>query len=168
MTEIIQVQEGMVISLQFSAFEIESEFDPDIYDYYSGSGSGDYDYYYGPSGGYDYHDHDYEAICYDHLTITDGNGTTLMEKTCGSTLPPAIISSSNLIKIYFKTNRHTSRSGWSVNWSALVPGLSINFESSFSQQVHDKEVQTSQPLPFTPCELPFLHHADFVLGFDLR
>ena len=78
----------------------------------------------------------------DHLTIEDGDGTTLMRKGCGSTssgnvdvadsatwgslLPPNITSTSNTVKLIFKTDEDDtgSRSGWSLAWRAVEPGWS--------------------------------------------
>ena len=87
-TEWIEVEEGLVLSLQFTAFDIE-----------------------------------YHSNCnYDHLTITDGDGTTLMEKSCGNYLPSNITSTSNIVKLVFKTDDSVTRPGWSVSWSAVTPG----------------------------------------------
>merc|ERR1719490_569081 len=101
---IIEVQQGLILSLEFTAF--------DVYTYYSN--------------------------CYDdHLTITDGDGTTLMEKSCGptsdgniligdqsisSSLPPNITSTSNIVKLVFITDDIDTSPGWSVSWSAVTPG----------------------------------------------
>ena len=60
---------------------------------------------------------------YDYLTIKDADGTTLMEKTCGSALPNNITSSSNVISLFFKTNADGTANGWSVSWSVLTPGV---------------------------------------------
>ena len=116
LTVTIQVEQGLILLLQFNAFDIEEpwyEYDYDTYEY-------DYD----------------SPICpYDHLTITDGDGTTLMEKSCGSTsdgnvviggqrigssLPPAIRSRSNTINMVFTTDGNTPRTGWSVSWRAVA------------------------------------------------
>ena len=87
-TETIQVEEGLIISLQFTAFDIE----PD-------------------------------STChFDHLTITDGDGTTLMEKSCGNPIPAAIRSTSNIVKLVFITDVWGTMTGWSVRWSAVTPG----------------------------------------------
>ena len=60
---------------------------------------------------------------YDHLTIRDGDGTTLMEKRCGSSLPAnTILSTSNRVELYFKTDLSGTYSGWSVSWSAVTQG----------------------------------------------
>ena len=59
---------------------------------------------------------------YDHVTIKNGDGTTLMEKTCGSSLPAAVTSASNIVEIYFHTNYATTESGWRLTWIAVTPG----------------------------------------------
>ena len=87
-TETILVEQGLILSLQFTAFDIESD-----------------------------------STCrYDHLTITDGDGTTLMEKSCGSTLPAAITSTSNMVNLVFNTDSITTKTGWSLSWSTVTPG----------------------------------------------
>ena len=99
----IEVAQGQILSLRFTAFVIE-----------------------------------YQSTCrYDHLTITDGDGTTLMEKSCGtvsdgniliggqsigSSLPAAILSTSNVVNLVFTTDGSDTRSGWSVSWIAATPG----------------------------------------------
>ena len=87
-TYTIQVAEGLIISLQFSAFQIE-----------------------------------YHPTCdLDHLTIMDGDGTTLTEKSCGFSLPAATTSRSNMIKVVFSTGDSESMSGFSLSWTAETPG----------------------------------------------
>ena len=93
------MQEGQIMSLKFSAFNVE------------------------------YHPH----CRFDHLTIVDRDGTTLMEKACGNVNQrlvigrqprsslPEIRSRSNEAKLHFKTDRSVQRSGWRVKW-ALVTG----------------------------------------------
>ena len=87
-TEIIEVQEGLVVAIMFTAFDVES----------------------------------HSTCKYDHVTIKNGDGTTLMEKTCGSSLPAAVTSTSNIVEIYFHTNRWGVKSGWSLTWRAVTPG----------------------------------------------
>ena len=102
-TDTIQVEEGLILSLQFVAFNIEAEYD---YDYYT-------------------YEYDYDTIikCWDHLTIMDGNGRILFEKSCGSSLPAEnITSTSNVVKLVFFTGAAITSSGWSVSWSAVKPG----------------------------------------------
>jgi len=102
-TETIQVEQGLIISLEFTDFRIQYVLE-------------------------------YEYNCRDHLTITDGDGTTLLEKSCGNPasiygvviggqeakMPPAINSSSNTINLVFTTNGGWSTSGWSVSWRAVA------------------------------------------------
>ena len=103
------MQRGMILSLEFNAFDID--FDPVLCDL--------------------------NCNC-DHLTITDGDGTILMGKSCGSSsngsaifegrligssLPPTIVTRTNRISIAFKTGSLGSRSGWSITWSAAAPGV---------------------------------------------
>ena len=61
---------------------------------------------------------------YDHLTITNGDGKTLMEKTCGINLPGDLISNSNIVNLEFFTDDYydAEGAGWSVSWSAVTPG----------------------------------------------
>ena len=72
---------------------------------------------------------------YDHLTITDDDGTTLLDKSCGSIsddniviggvesiLPATIISASNIVTISFSSDDSETRPGWNISWSAEEPG----------------------------------------------
>ena len=96
-TDVIQVEQGLILSLQFTAFDIQ-------------------------------YIHPFDHYCTDHLTIMDGDGTTLMKKSCstssdGSSLPANITSTSNVVKLLFITDDSDSgNSGWSVSWSAVTPG----------------------------------------------
>ena len=110
-TETIQVEQGLILSLQFTAFDIES----------------------------------HSTCPYDHLTITDGDGTTLMEKSCGTTIPADIRSTSNVVNLLFSTDYAATRTGWSVNWNVVTPGecqqcnlVNYFFSSSFLQNLWDK------------------------------
>ena len=110
-TQTVHVEEGLILSLEFTEFDI--------------------------------------ACPYTYLVIMDGDGTTLMEKSCGplnprwildegnilvvggqnitSALPPNVRSRSNTVNIIFVTEpwRTIQRSGWSLTWSAIQPGGSI-------------------------------------------
>ena len=86
-----------------------------------------------------------QKICSDHLAIMDGDGTTLMRKTCGSwkegitleassamgkwnqqngsTLPIVKTSRSNIVSLVFSAmSGSMDWTGWSVSWSAVTPG----------------------------------------------
>ena len=56
----------------------------------------------------------------DHLIIRDGDGTTLVEKTCGTRPPRSVTSKTNRVEIYFETIFSTSV--WRLTWSAETPG----------------------------------------------
>ena len=81
------------------------------------------------------------ATCYDVNTcpcdfvkIVDGDGTTLMDKSCGHSsrnpsdsdyfLPPIITTRSNRVEILFHTDGSETWTGlsWSLSWSAVTPG----------------------------------------------
>ena len=51
-----------------------------------------------------------DSCPYDHLTIKDGDGSTLMEKTCGQSLPENLVSKSNVVKLYFTTDDSVAES----------------------------------------------------------
>ena len=87
-TETIEVSLGLIIILQFTAFDIAA----------------------------------HSTCDFGHLTITDGDGTILMEKSCGSSLPAPITSRSNKINLIFITGSLNSRFGWSASWSVVTLG----------------------------------------------
>ena len=68
----------------------------------------------------------------DFVKITDGDGTTLMDRSCGYSsldpsnwvyfLPPIITTRSNRVEIFFHTDGSNTRPGWSLSWSAVTPG----------------------------------------------
>ena len=115
------MEQGLVLSLQFTAFKIR---------YFHNEGSN-------------------EMQCSDHLTITDGAGTTLMRKSCGSwqdgiiieitsafgmgsqqdgSTLPAVKSRSNIVNLVFSAMGDSMPgmgpgwTGWSVRWTAVTPG----------------------------------------------
>ena len=80
----------------------------------------------------------YNGHAFDHLTIMDGDGTTLMEKSCGpdingsilvgdkmigSFLPVPIRSRSNIVNLTFSSDSSINTwPGWSLSWTAVTPG----------------------------------------------
>ena len=68
----------------------------------------------------------------DFVKITDGDGTTLMDNSCGYSyldpsrsfyfLPPIITTKTNRVEIFFHTNAGLTDAGWSLSWSAVTPG----------------------------------------------
>ena len=118
-TQTIQVEQGSRLALEFTEFDMST---------------------YGIDTAH--HIEKYGSGCpYDHLTITDGDGTTLLERSCGpdvnfkgtlvigdqtvnSSLPPNVLSRSNVVKIFFRSDEtgasgRRTRKGWSVKWRAV-------------------------------------------------
>ena len=117
-TQTVQVELGSRLALEFIEFDMST---------------------YGDTA---YNIEEYGFGCpYDHLTITDGDGTTLLERSCGpdvnfkgtlvigdqtvnSILPPKVLSRSNVVKIFFRSDEigakgRRTRKGWSVKWRAV-------------------------------------------------
>ena len=115
-TETVEVESGKLLRLEFTHFDVQS----------SGSTC------QGSSC---------QINCYDdYVKITDGNGTTLMDKSCGSSstdpssfwyfLPPILTTGSNRVEILFHTNGIHQSTGWSLSWSAVTPGVkALTFNS---------------------------------------
>ena len=62
--------------------------------------------------------------CCDYLTITDGDGTTLMGMTKGSSLPATVVSRTNLVTIRFRSDHSNTAAGWNISWSTEAAGVS--------------------------------------------
>jgi len=58
----------------------------------------------------------------DYLKIRDDDGTLLMGKTCGNTLPATITSNTNIVYLDFKTNNKITKTGYSISWWAVSSG----------------------------------------------
>ena len=54
--------------------------------------------------------------CLDYVTIMDGDGTILMDRTCGSSPPPVIYSRTKAVYITFHTSGQVARRGWKLEW----------------------------------------------------
>ena len=69
----------------------------------------------------------------DHVKIVEGDGTLLMGRGCGYSdlspshpyyfLPPIFTTKTNAVDIFFFTDSSSVTSGWSLNWTAVTPGL---------------------------------------------
>ena len=132
-TDMLRVQEGMFVSLHITAFDIEATYGTNRYE----------NEFYGEEMEYDLY------RCPDHLTIADDDGTIFMGgwgdgmggrwDGCGFvdvTLPIDITSTSNTVKLVFRTDNYDQsqdlddhygilygkHSGWRVSWSAVTPG----------------------------------------------
>ena len=58
----------------------------------------------------------------DFVKITDGDGTTLMDNSCGYSLPSTITTRTNTVEIFFHTDGDRTYAGWSLSWIAVTPG----------------------------------------------
>ena len=82
---------------------------------------------------------EYQSNClFDFVSFTEGNGTILMDRTCGSTMEanvqigsqilgsslPIQRSRSNIVRLRFKSDYSSAMLGnrWSVSWVAVTPG----------------------------------------------
>jgi len=67
------------------------------------------------------------GICrYDYVGIIDGDGTVLLNKTCGTTIPAEIHSKTNWVKVIFHTDSWETKSGWKLTWSLVSTGGGAN------------------------------------------
>ena len=88
----------------------------------------------------------------DFVKITDGDGTTLMDNSCGYSsvdpshpyyfLPPIITTRSNRVEIFFHTNHQGTDSGWSLSWSAVTPGEKALMLNSIKISHHSPSIKT--------------------------
>merc|ERR1719365_55796 len=59
------------------------------------------------------------GIPYDYVEIVDEDGTSLMTKTAGSSLPSPGTSNTNIMHVDFHTDGSSTRSGWRLEWSEV-------------------------------------------------
>jgi len=66
-------------------------------------------------------DLEYEEDCeYDSLMIKDGDGTVLMDKTCGSEIPSPVQSSTNRVNVIFSTDSSETATGFQLEWRVAI------------------------------------------------
>jgi len=56
---------------------------------------------------------------WDYLTIEDGNGSTLLGKSCGSVKPATITSKTNKVKVVFHSDYSVTSTGFKIDWVAV-------------------------------------------------
>ena len=77
---------------------------------------------------------EWEPTCqYDYVRVTDGDGTILMNNSCGYSSvdpsesnyfqPPVINTKTNSTSIFLRTNSLRTDPGWRLSWLAVTPGL---------------------------------------------
>ena len=105
-TQTIQVESRKILKLEFTHFAVST----------------------GPWPG------DVSTCPSDYVTITDGDGTILMDRKCGFSaqdypsdsgyfVPPVITSRTNRVEILFHTDGNGYTYGWRLVWAALTPGM---------------------------------------------
>ena len=99
-TERIEVESGKVLKLDFTHFQVQ-----------------------------------WDSSCSkDYVEIKDGNGKTLMPRSCGWSQgvssthtyyfqTDTLTSLTNSVEIIFHTDASTHYKGWSLNWTAVTPGI---------------------------------------------
>jgi len=56
---------------------------------------------------------------WDYLTIEDGNGSSLLAKSCGSVKPATITSKTNKAKVVFHSDYSVTSTGFKIDWVAV-------------------------------------------------
>ena len=103
MTEYVEAESGKILRLEFTAFHV-----------YIASGS-------------------MKPCAFDFVRITDGDGTLLMDNSCGNSnitdmlatnyfQLPNITTKTNKVEIYFHTDESFAKSGWNLTWTAVAEG----------------------------------------------
>ena len=80
-------------------------------------------------GVYDYYE-TYDYICESHLTIIDGDGTTLNGAGCGEWFPGmngfiGLTTRSNNVTVHFHTDEDPADEFFTINWLAVKPRATI-------------------------------------------
>ena len=78
--------------------------------------------------------------------IEDGDGTTLMRKKCGNILPADIVSKSNVVELHLSTDGSETKSGWSVDWTALGNGSKPSLKEQTQKLVQVDALNLSSSL----------------------
>jgi len=81
---------------------------------------------------------DWSGSCYDWVMIMDGDGSVLLDKTCGSQIPPPITSKTNSAKVIFRTDRNINDKGFSLDWKVEESGGSDCICGETQGQSHPK------------------------------
>ena len=67
------------------------------------------------------------ASCeYDYVTVLDGDGSTLLAKTCGTNKPGKITSKTNVANIKFKSDTSVNNKGFRAEWKAVTKTVPVN------------------------------------------
>ena len=82
----------------------------------------------------------------DYVKITDGDGTTLMDNSCGYSSynpshpyyfqPPTITTRTNTVEIFFHTDHSGTQTGWSLTWVAVTTGSNDFIQLTSESFIH--------------------------------
>ena len=69
---------------------------------------------------------------YDYVKVIDGDGSTLMDKACGSTRPTSFKTNTNRADVVFHSDGSVTRSGFRITWEStrLAPSRKQLFSSA--------------------------------------
>ena len=116
-------------------------------------------------------DIEYHKTCsYDYVMATDGDGTVLMQKTCGyKKAPPAFTSQTNKVQIIFHSDIHTNNKGFQLSWKAVDQ---VQRESTGSRTSPDfpknypNNIEETYPIQVDPGKRIKMTFTEFKLEFD--
>jgi len=64
----------------------------------------------------------HDSCLYDYVLITDGNGTEILPKSCGSIKPDDVTSFTNKVRVTFYSDDSVQKSGFKLIWFEVFPG----------------------------------------------
>merc|ERR1711962_1887363 len=64
-----------------------------------------------------------DSCIYDYVTVKDSNGAVLVGKTCGTTKPEVVTSTTNKVEVIFHSDGSETNKGFKLTW-VEVPGVS--------------------------------------------
>ena len=72
----------------------------------------------------DFHLESHQSCGFDWVKIVDGDGTVLLDKSCGSDKPDPITSKTNRISVEFHSDDTRTGRGFKAEWKAVTGGSS--------------------------------------------
>ena len=82
-----------------------------------------------------------ETCTYDYVTVVDGDGTVLLEKTCGNIVPGWFKSKTNMVNVIFHTDYSVTKPGWKLSWSQVLPRHGVvkspNYPSNYGNNMDE-------------------------------
>ena len=89
---------------------------------------------------------EWEPTCqYGYVRVTDGDGTILMNNSCGYSSvdpsepnffqPPIINTKTNSTSIFLRTDGLRNDPGWRISWMAVTPGLKLHILSNKKNKI---------------------------------